>query len=192
MEKRLLSMSDLELLEVSYSSPKHFGELFDRYNKYFINIAKKYGLKQDEAEDVVQDTFIKMYKYGKKFLENKEESSEFKPWANTILRHNVIDSLRKKSHEVQLTDEMASVLDDGSDIKQEIESKDYLNSILDKIDKASAEILKLRFVFGKSFKEIGKILHITSGTARVRLYRAKKDFAEVDKEINTILTPYGK
>ena len=65
---RVLSgMSDEEILELSYKKPARFGELFDRHYGRFMAIAKKTLRSRDDAEDAVQEAFIRIYKYGRKF-----------------------------------------------------------------------------------------------------------------------------
>ncbi|MEK7642572.1 MAG: sigma factor-like helix-turn-helix DNA-binding protein, partial [Patescibacteria group bacterium] len=66
----------------------------------------------------------------------------------------------------------------------EYESNNFLNSVFDKLDFISRDILKMRFVFGKSFKYIGRTLGISSGAARVRAHRAKKMFVETYKQMS--------
>jgi DNA-directed RNA polymerase specialized sigma24 family protein len=63
-------------------------------------------------------------------------------------------------------------------------NKSYVQFVLGKIGGVTAEIINLRFVLGKSFKEIGKTLNIKSGTARVRVYRSKKIFMQAYKQFN--------
>jgi len=56
--------------------------------------------------------------------------------------------------------------------------------ILDKIGGTTAEIISLRYVLGKSFKEISKILKIKGSTARVRFHRSKKIFMQTYEQFN--------
>jgi len=177
-------MSDEEILKLSYRRPARFGELFDRHHKRFLAVAKKTLRSKDDAEDVVQETFVRMYKYGKKFPKN---GGKFTPWANTILRNCMADQINKyKNATVSLTEEIEAVTP-GPNLKEELldDSKtSYVRFILDKIGGATAEIISLRYVLGKSFKEIGKILNINSGAARVRFHRSKKIFMQAYDQFN--------
>lgn len=176
-------MSDEEILKTSYSRPGKFGELFDRHNKRFLSIAKKTLRSQEDAEDVVQETFVRIYKYGKKFSEN---NGKFRPWANTILKNCLTDQINKyKNATTSLTNEMQEIIPDPN---QEIfEDKSYVQFVLNKIGGITAEIINLRYVLGKSFKEIAKTLHINSGAARVRVHRSKKIFIQAYKQFNNNL-----
>lgn len=185
-------MSDEEILKISYSRPSRFGELFDRHHKRFMMIAKRSLRTKDDADDVVQETFVRIYKYGKKFPLN---GGKFSPWANTILRNCIADQINKyKNSTVELTEEIENITSDPSQneifqnaTKQisDWENKNYVQFVLDKIGGTAAEIMNLRYVLGKSFKEIAKTLNISSGAARVRVYRSKKIFMKTYKQFNS-------
>ena len=174
-------MSDEEILRISYNNPSRFGEIFDRHHKRFLMIARRALRSSSDAEDVVQETFVKIYKYGRKFSQN---GGSFKQWSNTILGNCVRDQIKKyQKGVVTFSEEIENVTADES----EPENRDAQNTvslIFEKIDGAASEILKLRYLLGKSFKGIGRALNITSGTARVRVYRAKKIFEETYKQFN--------
>lgn len=181
-------MSDEEILKLSYGRPSVFSELFDRHQKRFMRIAQKSLRTKDDAEDAVQEAFVRIYKYGKNFPSN---GGKFIPWANTILRNCITDQINKyKSLTVALTEEIENTSPDLSgenavlDDSGVLEEKGYVRSVLEKIGGTAAEIINLRYILGKSFKEIGKTLNISSGAARVRLYRSKKIFMEAYEQVN--------
>lgn len=174
-------MSDEEILRLSYKKPRLFGELFDRHQKRFLRIAKQTLRSEDDAEDVVQETFIKIYKYGRKFSSSK---GKFVPWANVILKNCLADQINKyKNTTISLTEDIENV---ASNANQREMSNDlnYVQFVLDKIGGAAAEIISLRYIFGKSFKEIAKILNIKNNTARVRFHRSKKIFTQIYNQFN--------
>lgn len=181
-------MSDEEILKLSYMSPSRFGELFDRHQKRFMRVAQKSLRTKDDAEDAVQEAFVRIYKYGKNFPSN---GGKFTPWANTILRNCIADQINKyKKTTVALTEEIENTTPDSNDentaldANGALEDKSYVRFVLDKIGGTAAEIINLRYILGKSFKEIGKALNISSGAARVRLYRSKKIFMQAYEQVN--------
>lgn len=177
-------MSDEEILKSSYKWPARFGDLFDRHHKRFLRVASMNLRSKADAEDVVQETFVRIYKYGKKFSQN---GGKFVPWANTILKNCIADQINSyKKKPLPLTEELEAVTPNPETKEDpEIDKKnDYIRFVLDKLDGATAQIINLRFVLGKSFKEIGKIMKIKSGTARVRIYRSKKLFMQFYKQFN--------
>jgi len=175
-------MSDEEILKLSYRKPHLFGKLFDRHQKRFLRIAKRTLRSEDDAEDVVQEVFIKIYKYGQKF--SSKEKARFVPWSNTILKNCLADQINKyKNSTVTLTEEVENTLSDTNQ-EQIFSEKNYVQFVLDKVGGATAEIIKLRYFLGKSFKEIAKILNIKNSTARVKLHRSKKIFMQTYNQFN--------
>jgi RNA polymerase sigma factor (sigma-70 family) len=172
----MLAMSDEEILKLSYSKPSYFGEIYDRHSKRFMAIAKKTLRSGDDAEDVVQEAFVKIYKYGKKF---SASNGKFRPWANTILKNCLADQINKyKNVTVEMSEEIENTAADWNQYDYNYGNTGYYQFVLGKIDKAAAEIINLRYNLGKSFKEIAKILNIKNSTARVRVHRSKKMFME--------------
>jgi RNA polymerase sigma-70 factor, ECF subfamily len=177
-----ISMSDEEILKLSYKRPSRFGKLFDRHQKRFMRIAQRSLRTKEDAEDVVQETFVRIYKYGRKFPAN---GGKFTSWSNTILRNCIADQINKyKNATVSLTEEIENTTPDLNNENDILENKSYVQTVLDKIGGTAAEIINLRYVLGKSFKEIAKALNISSGAARVRLYRSKKIFMQAYEQIN--------
>jgi RNA polymerase sigma-70 factor (ECF subfamily) len=179
-------MSDEEILKLSYKRPAQFSELFDRHYKRFMRVAKRTLRSEDDAEDAVQETFIRIYKYGKNFPKN---GGKFVPWANAILKNCMADRINKyKNVPSSLTDEMEAIIPSTDLNPEEISvnenSKNYVQFVLKKIGGATAEILNLRYVLGKSFKEIAKIMNIKNSTARVMIHRSKKVFIQTYEEFN--------
>jgi RNA polymerase sigma-70 factor (ECF subfamily) len=181
-------MSDEEILKISYSKPSSFGELFNRHNKRFLRIAQMSLRSKDDAEDAVQEAFVRIYKYGKKF---SERQGKFVPWSNVILRNCIADQINKyKNSTVAITEEMENTAPDFDQYENVLGSANYVQFVLNKMDSAAAEIINLRYVLGKSFKEIAKILNIKSSTARVRVYRSKRVFARAYKQFDDVNNNY--
>ena len=179
-----MDMSDSEILNLSYQKPSVFGQLFDRYHKGFLRKAISSLAQKERAEDAVQETFVRIYKYGQKFLQS---GGDFRAWSYKILHHAIVDEARKYSLELPLGEETENTLG-HSEMQEESESANYVDSVFAKMDSAAREVLRFRFVLGKSFKEIARLFGITSSAARVRAFRAKKEFLEIHKKLNT----YGK
>ena len=180
-------MSDEEILRISYERPSKFSELYDRHSKRFMRIAQRTLRSKDDAEDVVQETFVRIYKYGRKFPEN---GGKFSPWANVIFKNCLADQINKYTNKVtsSLTDEMESTIPDMEQYERNVmfDNQNYVQFILKKMNGAAGEIINLRYIMGKSFKEIAKILDIKNSTARVKIYRSKKIFLQEYEKYNRV------
>lgn len=69
-----------------------FKVLMNRYMRQIFNFSRQYSKTAEDAEDITQDTFFKVWKYIGKYAENRP----FKPWLYTIARNTALDFLKKK------------------------------------------------------------------------------------------------
>ena len=139
----------------------------------------------EEAEDLVQDTYLRAFRFFDKF----EEGTNFKAWISRIMTNTFINNYRKKSRtpqQVQLEKVEFFIKDNVSFSEQnetenvyEEESFDKLfddevNKALDKLNDNFKQIIVLADVEGLSYKEIAKKADIPLGTVMSRLFRARK------------------
>lgn len=185
-ENELENLSDEELFSLSLSTPSLFGRIFDRYHKVFIRKAKHITKNEDMAEDVVQDTFVKIYRFGDKFTPNGIGS--FKAWAYKILMNTAFTHYEKiKSKEtVLLSTELSEILPDDMVEKEQIgrETRNYVISIFSRMPKHFSNILNEFFIKGKSQEEIARENNISLSAVKVRIYRAKESFRQSATTIN--------
>ena len=80
MEQQL---PDEEILRLALRDPSHFSVLVDKYQAPFLRKALGVVRNPLDAEEIVQETFVKIYRYGHRF--KKEANIEFKSWAYKIL-----------------------------------------------------------------------------------------------------------
>src|SRR3989344_6165705 len=82
--QQLLELAkDEAILSASLRNPNLFGVLVDRYQEAFLRAAQRVVKTREDAEDIVQETFAKIYKNAKKF--KKQAGIEFKSWAYKVL-----------------------------------------------------------------------------------------------------------
>jgi RNA polymerase sigma-70 factor (ECF subfamily) len=182
---------DSELVERAQEGDREaFQTLVERYQEKVYSIC--YGKVKDEqdAKDVSQDVFIKVFRY----IENFNQESSFYTWLYRIAVNTSIDFLRKRSRRKEVdyddtiqTDEdveggellMPSKL--GIDPDKELGRKELREKMLEALDSLSDKhrtILTLREVEGLSYKEMADVLEISKGTVMSRLYHARQYFQE--------------
>jgi len=70
-------------------------DFFDTYWKLIYGLARKFGLNEEDAQDVVQDTLVSVANQMPNFKYNPERGS-FKSWLRTVIRSRILDHLRKR------------------------------------------------------------------------------------------------
>jgi len=178
------SLSDEDILSISTSNPDVFGVLISRYEEAFLRKAKSVLHNKEDAEDVTQEAFTKIYLNAFKF--KKQEGASFKSWAYKILVNTSFthyQKLKKKRNNVlELTEGMSKVLKDPytADSLYKKEVSDYVARALTEMPKALSNILHLHFIERRPQKEIAKMKNLSVGAVKTRIYRAKKEFQKIN------------
>lgn len=148
------------------------------------NTAYRMTRNAEDAEDLVQETYFKAYKYYDKF----EEGTNFKAWLFKIMKNTFINNYRKRL--------LAPPQSDFADIEESFESQvseeagqqiknpeqEFLEDVLDEDVQRSLErlppdyrmVVLLADLEGFSYKEIAEILEVPVGTVMSRLYRGRR------------------
>ena len=159
--------------------------VYKSFYGYLIAIVLRYVNDRNDAEELVNDVFIKVFKAIPqfKFPENKEEHEKaFKGWISKIASRTAIDFLRTKKSLMSIDDivEEQEPLTELNIISA-LNVKDILK-LLDALPDTQKMIFNLFEVEGFSHDEISKLLNIPESSSRVYLTRAK----------NKLRTLYGK
>lgn len=163
-----------------------FGQLVDRHKRVIFAIAMKHLRNEDEAMDLVQDTFLKAYTK----LDSFTPDSNFKAWICRIAANASIDKIRRnKTRRADEIDERigADDLSEGrvpaigmwgrSDPLEQTELSrlgSQLTAALDTLPEAHRQCVLLCDVHGYSYQEIADELDIPKGTVMSRLFYARK------------------
>jgi RNA polymerase sigma-70 factor, ECF subfamily len=177
------NLSDEALLNVSVSDPEAFAILIDRYQEAFIRKSRSILRSQEDSEDVVQETFTKIYLNASKF--QKQEGASFKSWGYKILVNTSFtryQKLKKKRENiVELTEVMSKVVEDpySANTLEKKEMTDYIARVMTDLPKALSYILHLHFIERRPQKEIAQMENLSVGAVKTRIYRAKKEFRKL-------------
>lgn len=172
------SLEDNELVELIKNDLNYFEELVERYEKKLYGFIKKISyFGKEDIEDILQEIFIKVYKN----INSYDTDLKFSSWIYQIARNHTYDAIRKakaRPNEAGLNDEeILQLISSGLDIKTEIESKDALKRIklnIQDLPYKYREVLILRFIENKSYKEIMDILKKSKGGIATLLSRGRK------------------
>ncbi len=173
--------SDEELIAAYLTGQEDaFGELTRRHLTGVYSFTLRFVGSVHDAEDIVQDTFLKAWKSLRKY---DPRSSKFKTWLFRIARNTAIDFLRKKKHvpfsqfETEggvnvLTETVASEEELPDTLMMKLEDAKELHTTLEQLPPRAREILLLYYTNELTFEEIGTILGEPTNTVKSRHRRA--------------------
>ena len=179
-------VSDEEILRRSIKKPKLFELLLDRYQDAFLRKAEAIVRNKEEAEDIVQEAFAKVYQNAGRFT--VVEGASFKSWAYKILINTAFTHYQKRKRQWQGTAEIDPEIyemlpDTESRQFEKEEMTDYLISIFSRMPEHFSKVLKLHFIEGLSQKEIAVLEGVSVGAVKTRVHRAKKEFKKINKRV---------
>lgn len=175
--------SDQELAALTLENQSFFIHLVSRYKlKLFAYVRRISNFDADEAEDVLQDVFLKVYMN----LNDYDPDLKFSSWIYRITHNQVISEFRKRSARpqtfgVDLSDDRVLKIASDLDIEAGVDRNllaEKLRKVIGGLGIKSRDILILKFFEEKDYKEISDILKIPMGTVASRISKAKKELRE--------------
>ncbi len=184
----MLALDEKELISLSQKGDiDAFEELVARYERKVYTIAYRYMGNPEDASDLAQETFLKVFKSIDKF---RGESS-FSTWIYRITANICKDELRKIKRKPQTSLDQEIWLDEGSVIRQVVDEKptpdeafeqkelwNYLQDLIANLSPEYRMVIVLRDINGYSYEEIAQITETSLGTVKSRLNRARKALSE--------------
>lgn len=176
--------TDELLVKEAIRDSEYFLELMNRYEARLLRYIKRtVNVSDADAEDILQEVFIKSYQN----LNSFDTSLKFSSWMYRITYNHCISYFRKHKKDMQvissednmtLVTGLASDLDVGEDIAQKI-NQELLISIMRKMDSKYRTVLILKYLEEKDYKEISDIMKIPMGTVATYVNRAKKQLKKL-------------
>ena len=163
-------------LAVQGGASNRFGELVERFEAKLLRYARKFLLDPDDAQDIVQDIFIKGYEN----LQSFDASRRFSPWIYRIAHNEFVNALKKReSRKTVFTIDFDTLFphlqaaDTADSVALDRDTKETLEKHLGKLDAKYREPLILYYLESMDYREIADILRIPISTVGVRLGRAR-------------------
>lgn len=178
-------MKDEDILHASQKEPAMFEILVERYQQPLFRAAYRIVHGREEAEDIVQETFVKIYKNADKF--QKMEGIEFKSWAYKITVNTAITHYRKLKRGEFLAEDptLYEAPPEGDELNERFmaaDAKAQVEKVLGKMPEHLGRPLKMYFLEDKSYKTIAAEEKISIPTLKMRLFRAKRLFKKVNDQ----------
>lgn len=153
-------------VEIRRNSTVAFEELYRKYHKLVYSIAFSIVKNNQDAEDVVQIVFTKIYSMDKSKLPSKSEAS----WLYSITKNETINFLKKKNNHISL-EEVYEIEDNNNEIVKIVDKESY-NKLMEGLSDKEKEIISLKVLANLSFEEIAQILKMPTGTIKWRYYKS--------------------
>lgn len=181
------SLKDEEILLLSLGDPTYFTILVDKYQAAFLRKVMGVVRNQEEAEDIVQETFTKIYRYAGKF--EKKAGIEFKSWAYKILMNTSFTHYQKLKKDSGNSEYLDPVLyedkpGENEDLAVIHDAKKAVQEVIHKMPEHLARVLKLYYLEDKSYADICKVEDISIPTLKMRLFRAKRLFQKLSNGLD--------
>jgi RNA polymerase sigma-70 factor (ECF subfamily) len=174
-------MSDEDILRRSRGEPWVFAVLLDRYQAAFLRKATSIVWRQEDAEEVVQDAFTKIYLNAGRF--EPQPGASFSSWAYRILMNTAFTRYQKLIKEGQrfsrIDPEFESFLKDENPFSQVTEDQDKVERILASMPAHLAAVLRMFYLERWSQQDIANESGEDVGTIKARIHRAKAVFRKV-------------
>jgi RNA polymerase sigma-70 factor, ECF subfamily len=167
-------------------------DIVRQYHRRIYNICYRFAGSSDEAEDLTQDVFIKMYKTLSTY---DLDRGAFMTWVTTITRNLLVDHFRKSKYD-RITDSLdtpVSEHEDAMPLSEHIEDKNpapdaqvqrheasaTVHQALQKLSPELREAVILRDLQDMDYREIATVLKVPEGTVKSRINRGRAELARL-------------
>jgi RNA polymerase sigma-70 factor, ECF subfamily len=182
------TLNDVDLVHASKTGDVDaFEELVKRYDRKLLRIAQHVTNNREDAEDAVQEAFLKAFQY----LEQFRENSQFSTWLIRIALNQSLMKLRKRrtTRELSLDKDFQSEEDnlpvdvrDWSPNPEELyraaELREILRNTLQDLGAGLRVVFVLRDIEGLSLQQTAEALDLSVSAVKARLWRARLDLRE--------------
>lgn len=188
--QHLRGLSDSEVVQASLDGDaRAFTELVSRYDQRLLNFVYRTIGDRERAQDLVQETFVRVYRH----LERFDQTKKFSTWIYTIASNLAKNELRNRSRNPLILFQTIKKSWDADHRPLEWEDTQYKPDDLfrkrhlkEKVEAAVKQlpehhrlVFVLREMEGKTYEEIADITGCNLGTVKSRLNRARNNFASI-------------
>jgi len=167
-------------------------EIVQRYNRRIYNICYRFAGSADDAQDLTQEVFIKMYRMMSSYDSGR---AAFMTWVTTITRNLLVDHFRKTKQDrmTETLDGASSEHEDAMPLSDRIPDKgappdarvqsreagETVHHALQKLSPELREAVILRDLQDMDYREIAAVLRVPEGTVKSRINRGRAELARV-------------
>ena len=168
---KILGISEEELIQkCKKGDMKYFERLYKHFYGYAMGVSLRYLPDRDDALEVVNDAFIKVFAS----IETFNSENNFKPWLRRIVVNTAIDCRRKNLKYLDNVDiEEAYTVGMQAQVIDDLGVED-IRKMLDTLPEMHRAVFNMYEIDGYSHEEIGSMVGIPESSSRVYLSRAKE------------------
>ncbi len=180
------NLTDLEIIEsVIKGNQSDFAILIDRYKNRAFSMLKRLLKNEMDAEEVLQDSFLKAY-YA---LNSFKKEAKFSTWFYRIVYNTAITKISGKKRKIEM--EMSSVEEHFDLVSSydfnEAEKADtagFIHILIRKLPVAHAAVLSMFYFSSMSCEEISEVMQISVSNVKVLLYRSRNSLRQLLEKNN--------
>jgi RNA polymerase sigma-70 factor (ECF subfamily) len=167
-------------------------EIVQRYHRRIYNICYRFAGSADDAQDLTQDVFIRMYRTLNTY---DTEKGAFTTWLTTMTRNMLVDHFRKTKQE-RMTDSLDATTSEHEDAMplgdripdhgpapdsgvQSREAREAVHQALQKLSPELREAVILRDLQDMDYREIAMVLKVPEGTVKSRINRGRAELGRL-------------
>ncbi|MGB3008542.1 MAG: RNA polymerase sigma factor [Chitinophagaceae bacterium] len=144
-------------------------ELYRRFSPRMYAVCLRYAGNAEEAEDILQEGFIKIFKK----LDSFRREGSFEGWIRRIFVNTAIEHFRRKRYLMPVTEKEENTIEGKyTSVLDDLGAKDIM-ALVQKLSPGYRTVFNMYVVEGYTHKEIADILGISEGTSKSQLSRAK-------------------
>ncbi|MBR9914528.1 MAG: RNA polymerase sigma factor [Algicola sp.] len=161
-----------------------FSALVDNYKDLVFTLALRMLKNREEAEEVAQDTFVKIFKS----LDTFKGDSKLSTWIYKVAYHSCLDRIKKNRkfmNDIEInefTEHQVKTIDNALERMEIKEREQAIANCIDQLPSEDSFLLTLYYFDDLSLEEISKIVGISANTIKVKLFRCRKKLATILKQ----------
>lgn len=183
--ENMSELADEDVLLRARAHPWLFSFILDRYQDAFLRKAMGIIHNKEDAEEIVQDTFTKIYLHADKF--SPVDGAKFSSWAYRILMNTAFTAYQKRMKQgarfQNIDPEFEQFVADKSGGAAVTEVHDGVERILARLPGHFSSVLRLHYIERWSHQDIATETGEAVGTIKARIHRAKAAFRKESTEL---------
>lgn len=170
------TQNDFQVVEGCRKGDKEsFRQLFNRHSSWMMGVCLRYSKNQEDAQDVLQDCLVKIFKAIPKFTYLSD--AQFRSWLKTIVVNTSINYIKSQSNQLVSSMEIQDYQLIDESVQETVEdvdlSKEQLMDFIQELPLGYRTVFNLYVFEEMGHKEIAKVLNISENTSKTQLFKAR-------------------